>query len=114
MPARTSATASAGSRERTATSATRRWPTPSGPPGPAPGGDRNGRQSSTPHVKRREPVMKIVELMEVAPADHDLPWLKEALQAAVQLEFATIPPYLCAMWSVKDTGSAAYRLIREI
>jgi ferritin-like protein len=28
--------------------------------------------------------------------------LKEALQLAVQLEFATLPPYLCAEWSVNS------------
>ncbi|WP_165074594.1 ferritin-like domain-containing protein [Paludisphaera rhizosphaerae] len=44
----------------------------------------------------------IVELMKVPPEDHDLAWLKRSLQAAVQLEFATIPPYLTALWSIKD------------
>ena len=33
-----------------------------------------------------------------------LPELKEALQTAMQLEFSTIPPYLCAQWSI-DTGN---------
>jgi hypothetical protein len=28
--------------------------------------------------------------------------LKKALQLALQLEFATIPPYLCAQWSIKN------------
>jgi hypothetical protein len=45
---------------------------------------------------------KIVELMKVPAAQHDLYWVKESLQAAIQLEFTTIPPYLCAPWSVKD------------
>src|SRR3954447_18309533 len=44
----------------------------------------------------------IIDLMRVSPADHDLEWLKSSLQAAVELEMATIPPYLCAMWSIKD------------
>ena len=34
-------------------------------------------------------------LRETQPAD-SLEWLKKTLQAAVSLEFATIPPYLCA------------------
>lgn len=32
----------------------------------------------------------------------DPAWLEESLQAAVALEFATIPPYLCALWSIED------------
>src|SRR5262245_15506461 len=31
-----------------------------------------------------------------------LPDLQDALQTAMQLEFSTIPPYLCAQWSVND------------
>jgi Mn-containing catalase len=58
--------------------------------------------------------MKIVELMQLPPDDHDLAWLQQALQAAVELEMATIPPYLCAMWSVKDPGSPVFSLIRNI
>jgi len=56
----------------------------------------------------------ILSLMSVASDDHDLNWLKEALQNAIQLELTTIPPYLCAMWSIKDTSHKAYMLIREI
>jgi Ferritin-like len=44
----------------------------------------------------------IVELMKIPVEEHDLAWLKHSLQAAVQLEFATIPPYLTAYWSIKD------------
>lgn len=32
----------------------------------------------------------------------NLPDLKEALQTAMQLEFSTIPPYLCAQWSINS------------
>ncbi len=35
-------------------------------------------------------------------AAHDLSMLRAALQAAVTLEFSTLPPYLTAIWSVKD------------
>jgi hypothetical protein len=41
-------------------------------------------------------------------------WLTTALQAAVTLEFATIPPYLCALWSVKDDLHPVAKSIREI
>lgn len=40
--------------------------------------------------------------------------LKIALQAAIALEFATIPPYLCGMWSIKDPSHLAAKSIREI
>lgn len=57
---------------------------------------------------------QIVQLMKVPAADHDLPWLKESLQAAIQLEFATIPPYLSARWSIKSGVDPAARAIRDI
>lgn len=46
--------------------------------------------------------MSIIHLMQVAPNDRDLDWLKRALQWAVELEFSTIPPYLCGLWSIID------------
>jgi hypothetical protein len=55
--------------------------------------------------------MNIVQLMQVAPALHDLAWLKEARQAAIQLELAALPPYLCAMWSVKSGDGEVYDLM---
>jgi hypothetical protein len=58
--------------------------------------------------------MNIVQLMQVAPAQHDLAWLKEALQAAIQLELATLPPYLCAMWSVQSGDGEVYDLIHQV
>lgn len=57
---------------------------------------------------------KILDLMDVSFLDHDMQWLKESLQAAIELEFATIPPYLCAMWSVKSGMGAVVMSIREI
>ncbi len=41
-------------------------------------------------------------------------WLHKALQSAVTLEFATIPPYLCALWSVRDELHPVAKSIREI
>jgi hypothetical protein len=42
-----------------------------------------------------------------------LKWLHEALQPAVTLEFATLPPYLTALWSIKDEMCPAAISIRE-
>jgi hypothetical protein len=58
--------------------------------------------------------MIIVQLMKVAPAQHNRAWLKEALQAAIQLELATLPPYLCALWSIKDGQGKVYDLLHDI
>jgi len=57
---------------------------------------------------------KIVDLMRVPSQDYDIDWLKASLQAAVELEMATIPPYLCAMWSIKDDAAPVKSMIREI
>ena len=57
--------------------------------------------------------MGILELIETG-VTRDEAWLREALQAAVELEFFTIPPYLIAMWSIKDEASDAARTIREV
>jgi cytochrome P450 len=43
-----------------------------------------------------------------------LPDLKGALQSAIQLEFSTIPPYLCAQWSINDDPSGVGSLIQTI
>jgi hypothetical protein len=58
--------------------------------------------------------MKIMELLEAARPARDKAWLMEALQASIELEFFTIPPYLTAMWSIKDQTSYAARTIREV
>src|SRR5882672_5324580 len=58
--------------------------------------------------------MNIRALMSVPRAEHDSVCLKKSLQAAVELEFATIPPYLCALWSIKDASGEAYDRILGI
>ena len=40
--------------------------------------------------------------------------LKESLQAAVAIEFTTIPPYLCALWSIRDDLHPLAKSIREV
>ena len=40
---------------------------------------------------------------------HDLAWLQSALQAAIELELSTLPPYLCGLYALQDprsTGTA--------
>lgn len=40
--------------------------------------------------------------------------LQEHLQWALSIELSTIPPYLCALYSIEDTGSEAYSTIRSV
>ena len=48
----------------------------------------------------------IVSLMRVSRPERDMGWLREALANAVQLELATLPPYLCAYWSIRADSTA--------
>jgi hypothetical protein len=57
---------------------------------------------------------QIVRLMRVTPAQRDLEWIKTSLQAAIGLELSTIPPYLCGLWSIKNSGEQAARRIRSV
>jgi hypothetical protein len=43
-----------------------------------------------------------------------LPDLQDALQTAMQLEFSTIPPYLCAEWSINADPGGVGNLIENI
>jgi hypothetical protein len=43
-----------------------------------------------------------------------LPQLQDALQTAMQLEFSTIPPYLCAQWSIDNDPSGVADMIGDI
>ncbi len=49
-----------------------------------------------------------------AREQQNLDWLKKSLQAAITLEFATIPPYLSALWSIKDELHPVAKSIREV
>lgn len=40
--------------------------------------------------------------------------LRQALQCAIEMEFSTIPPYLCAEWSIKDNEHIASSILHEI
>ncbi|MEU1193444.1 ferritin-like protein [Streptomyces sp. NPDC005859] len=58
----------------------------------------------------------IVELMQIPAEAHDEVWLKNALQQAVMLELATLPPYLCGLWSIEDPDQApdVFAAIQEV
>jgi hypothetical protein len=53
-------------------------------------------------------------LLDCPPDQRGLDWLQTALQAAVAVEFATIPPYLCALWSIQDDRHPAAASIRNV
>ncbi|XVS60998.1 ferritin-like domain-containing protein [Actinosynnema sp. CA-299493] len=58
----------------------------------------------------------VVELMSAADDQVDLGWLKCALQNALMVELATIPPYSCGLWSIitPPRYRVVHRTIREI
>lgn len=58
----------------------------------------------------------IAELLSVPDDQIDVEWLKRALQQALMVELATIPPYSCGLWSIVAPPQArtTYRTIREI
>ncbi|MBU7582484.1 MAG: ferritin-like protein [Nostoc sp. TH1S01] len=56
----------------------------------------------------------ISELLLTESANRDIEWLKNSLNAAIELELATLPPYLCAWWSIKDDKAPAAKLIRSV
>src|SRR4029453_13647477 len=70
-------------------------------------------QSGTPTGLRPR---LVAELIDVSKEKRDIDWLKQMLQWAIQVEFTTIPPYLCAYWSIKTSGYVAatiYEGVRE-
>lgn len=58
--------------------------------------------------------MTIHELMSIPPEQRDLIWLKCSLQLAAQLEVSTLPPYLCAKWSIQVQSDPVARLLDTI
>ena len=49
------------------------------------------------------------------PVIHTLDSLKHHLQKAIELEHSTIPPYLCALYSIKEgTNADAVKIIRSV
>jgi rubrerythrin len=71
--------------------------------------------TSFPFATRFDRSATIAGLMVERPsAERDTDWLKRALQIAIRLELATLPPYLTASWSIKDENDPAYASIMEI
>src|SRR5271165_2223984 len=58
--------------------------------------------------------LKIAQLMRQPVAEHDKSWLQKALQSAIELELATLPPYLCGLWALQDQSSVPATLIKGI
>lgn len=57
---------------------------------------------------------KIIQLMQVSEDARDISWLQESLQAAVELELSTLPPYLCGMWSIISQSGPVYDLVNSV
>jgi hypothetical protein len=63
-------------------------------------------------VARQSRFSTIHEL--IAAPQHDLDWLHDALQTAIQLELSTLPPYLTARWSIVSAAEPVSATIKEI
>jgi Ferritin-like len=61
---------------------------------------------------KSDPLNSPIPLKHLAIDDLDL--LRSRLQSAVQLELTTIPPYLCALYSIIDKTSDAYQALRSV
>ena len=59
-------------------------------------------------------VLKAAAATGLAGLGSHLDCLKAALQSAVTLEFATLPPYLSALWSIKNEQDPVAKSIREV
>ncbi len=57
---------------------------------------------------------RFATLLDCPVEERDLDWLRAGLQAAVAVEFATVPPYLCALWSIKDDLHPAAASLRNV
>jgi small nuclear ribonucleoprotein (snRNP)-like protein len=57
---------------------------------------------------------KISDQLAVPKSAHDMDWLKSALQSALELEHATLPLYLAAMFSLEVQSYTTYNLIRSV
>lgn len=57
---------------------------------------------------------QVVDLVNADPHDRDLPWLRAALQSALEIEFTLIPMYLNGMWSIKTQSGGVFDLIKGV
>jgi photosystem II stability/assembly factor-like uncharacterized protein len=61
---------------------------------------------------RRKTIASLMQ--DVEPPNRDFQWLEDALQIALQLELATLPPYLTARWTIKNLQDPVSKSIKEI
>ncbi|MEO0576572.1 MAG: ferritin-like protein [Pseudomonadota bacterium] len=54
------------------------------------------------------------KLLRCPDHEHTIEWLQHALQTAITLEFATVPLYLTALWSIEDPHHEAAHQIRNV
>ncbi|OAI57165.1 hypothetical protein AYO47_01845 [Planctomyces sp. SCGC AG-212-M04] len=54
------------------------------------------------------------ELKEGDPAGRVAECLKKSVRAAIKIEFATIPPYLTAMWSIRNSDPTILHPVAEV
>ncbi|MEU4091257.1 ferritin-like protein [Streptomyces sp. NPDC026673] len=87
---------------------------PSSVPSSAVAGAAAAAPAAAPRVAAAAARGMVARLMAVPAPSRETGWLRQALQVAVELELATIPPYLCAWWSVRDRNATVARLIRGI
>lgn len=59
-------------------------------------------------------IRSIAKLLNEPANSRGISWLTESLQVAAQIELTTIPPYLCAIWSIRRRTEPVYELIRDI
>ncbi|MFO0902462.1 MAG: ferritin-like domain-containing protein [Pirellulales bacterium] len=71
------------------------------------------RETRSPVARPQRPRLTTIQQLVEAPV-HDMEWLRNALQIAIQMELATLPPYLIARWTVKDPTDPVAESIFEI
>ena len=54
------------------------------------------------------------ELLSVPVEKRTPHHLIEMVRCAIKLEHATLPPYLTALWSIKDKRHPAYKILRSV
>lgn len=57
---------------------------------------------------------RVQSLLQHPQDQHDMHWLEHALQTAITLEFATVPLYLTALWSIEDPLHESAKQIRNV
>ena len=70
--------------------------------------------SPAPTVQQHVDCLTHPALRQAVKPEDRLALLKQTLQQAVELEFATIPVYLAALWSIKDNLHPVAKSIRNV